>query len=89
MAYSEGASVSLADFHDGKELRDEILYKRKFTIGGRKTTIKAEERRIRSTVKNIKKRDKQIVDLYNMARKVYFFYFKAPDHDFDDHHGLL
>ena len=69
MAYSEGASVSLADFHDGKELRDEILYKRKFTIGGRKTTIKAEERRIRSTVKNIKKRDKQIVDLYNMARK--------------------
>ena len=61
--------VSLNDFHDGKELRDEILYKRKFKINGKMTTIKSEERRIRKETKNLKKRDKQIVDLYNMARK--------------------
>ena len=68
MAYSEGASVQLNDFHDGKDLRDEILYKRKFDIDGRKTTIKDEEARIRKTATNIKERDAAIVKLYNKAR---------------------
>ena len=69
LAYTEGASVSLNNFHDGYKLRDEILNRRKFNYKGKMTTIKAEEARIRKTVKNPAQRDKQIVDLYNFARK--------------------
>ena len=68
MAYSQGASMSLNDFHDGHKLRDEILQKRKFMYKGRNTTIKDEEARIRRTIKNPKKRDDAIVELYTFAR---------------------
>lgn len=57
MAYSEGASVSLNDFHDATKIRDQILGK-----------YKKQEAQIRRTEKNTKVRDKKIVDLYNKAR---------------------
>ena len=58
LAYSEGASVSLNDFHDSTGLRDQILKK-----------YKKEEAVIRRTEKNTKKRDQKIISLYKDARK--------------------
>ena len=57
LAYYEGASVSLNDFHDSTKIRDQVLAK-----------YKKEEDKIRKTIKNTKQRDEAIVKLYNKAR---------------------
>lgn len=57
LAYYEGASVKLDDFHDSVGLRDQILKK-----------YKKEESNIRRTEKNTKVRDQKVVNLYNKAR---------------------
>jgi len=56
LAYTEGASFSLNDFHDTRQVRDNVLKK-----------YKAKEATIRRTTANAKSRDKKIVDLYKPA----------------------
>jgi len=57
-AYSNGSSFSLKDFHDGKEIRDQILrpYKKK-------------EAEIRRSKKSRATKDKEIITLYQKARQ--------------------
>lgn len=57
LAYLEGASVGIKDFHDGKGIRDQVL-----------KPYKKQEDQIRKTVKDPKERDKQIVKLYQKAQ---------------------
>ena len=61
MAYYEGASVKLNDFHDSTGLRDQILKK-----------YKKEEAQIRRTEKNVKVRDKKVISLYQIIHSQSF-----------------
>ena len=56
LSYLHGSSFSLNDFHDGKELRDEIL-----------APYKAQEKRIRASSKSEKKKSEEVIALYMQA----------------------
>jgi DNA-directed RNA polymerase subunit beta' len=58
LAYKNGSSFSLNDFHDGRTIRDNVL-----------KSYKAEEAAIRKSSKSRKKKDAEIVALYQKASK--------------------
>jgi DNA-directed RNA polymerase subunit beta' len=58
LSYKNGSSFSLNDFHDGKEIRDQVLKK-----------YKAEEAKIRKSGGSQQSKDDKIVKLYLKAQK--------------------
>ena len=58
LAFKNGSSVKLNDFHDGFKLRDEVLVK-----------YKKEEDSIRRGGGSLKSKDEKVIDLYQKAQK--------------------
>lgn len=74
LAYHEGSSMSLNDFHDGKTFRDELLHRRKIPIKDKNGKVKEvivskEESKIRNSNMSSDEKDEAIVALYSGLRE--------------------